>query len=231
LGQVPLPLALQLLAAWLAPPACVACAAPLAAAGGHLCPACRRALPWLGRVCPRCALPAHGASGACPAARGPLSAAWAPLAYAGPARESVVALKFRGALPVADAMAAAMAAGAPPPLLAGATLVPVPSARGRQRRRGFDHAELLARALARRTGLPLRRALCGRGPPSRQTGAGRRARIAPARHRVVARGGAPPVSLLVDDVHTTGATLSACACALRAAGGVDVRAITYARTL
>jgi predicted amidophosphoribosyltransferase len=229
---VPLPLALQLLAAWLAPPACVACAAPLAAAGGHLCPACRRALPWLGaRVCPRCALPAHGASGGCPAGRGPLSAAWAPLAYAGPARATVVALKFRGALPVADAMAAAMAAGAPPALLAGATLVPVPFARARRRSRGFDHAELLARALARRTGLPLRRALRRRGPLVRQTGAGRRARIAPARHRVVARGVAPRVSLLVDDVHTTGATLSACARALRAAGGVDVRAITYARTL
>jgi predicted amidophosphoribosyltransferase len=134
-------------------------------------------------------------------------------------------------VPVADAMAAAIAAGAPRDMLAGATLVPVPAGRGRRRRRGFDHAELLARALARRTGLPLARVLRRRGAPARQVGAGRRARLAPGRHRVLSRGPAPGVALLVDDVHTTGATLAACARALRAAGAGEVRALCYARTL
>jgi predicted amidophosphoribosyltransferase len=41
----------------------------------------------------------------------------------------------------------------------------------------------------------------------------------------------PDIAVLVDDVHTTGATLHACATALRAAGAREVRAITYARTL
>ena len=43
--------------------------------------------------------------------------------------------------------------------------------------------------------------------------------------------GAPPVVLLVDDVHTTGSTLDACARALKAAGARRVAALTYARTL
>nr|MDQ6915258.1 hypothetical protein [Actinomycetota bacterium] len=47
----------------------------------------------------------------------------------------------------------------------------------------------------------------------------------------LARGPAPPHVALIDDVHTTGATLDACARALRAAGTKDVTALTYARAL
>ena len=46
-----------------------------------------------------------------------------------------------------------------------------------------------------------------------------------------ARAAVPEVAILVDDVHTTGATLHACALALRAAGASEVRATTFARTL
>lgn len=60
----------------------------------------------------------------------------------------------------------------------------------------------------------------------------RRARgFDPANLRFAARGPAPPRVVLVDDVHTTGATLSACAAALRQAGSEHVAAITWARTL
>ncbi|MGI8730404.1 MAG: ComF family protein, partial [Solirubrobacteraceae bacterium] len=51
-----------------------------------------------------------------------------------------------------------------------------------------------------------------------------------ARLGFAARGPAPPQVVLVDDVHTTGATLSACASALRAAGARRVVAVTWART-
>ena len=88
------------LLAIVAPPACVACREPLGRADQLLCPGCLRALPWLrGRRCPRCGLPRHRRGG-CPARGAAFARAWAPLAYDGPARALVQALKFRAALPV-----------------------------------------------------------------------------------------------------------------------------------
>lgn len=218
------------LLALVAPPACVACSVPVGALE-VLCSSCRGALPWLREeLCARCALPAHGRCG-CPARAAPWTRAWAPFAHAGPARQIVLALKFRGALGLADLMAAPIAAGAPPGLLAGATLVPVPAHPARQRARGFDHAELLARALSRRTGAPRNACLARRGPTGTQLGLGRAERLAHGRVGVCATRAPPAVALLVDDVHTTGATLTACGRALRAAGSEEVRVITYARTL
>jgi predicted amidophosphoribosyltransferase len=223
------------LGAALAPPACLACRAPLAAAGAQLCVDCRRALPWLPEPrCARCGLPLPCAprSGGCPAAAAAFERAWAPLAHDGPARQLVAALKFRGALPVARLMAAQIAASAPGELRAGAVLVPVPLHPARRRARGFDQAALIATALAARTGLPLRACVRRDGRPTRQLGADRAARQAAAqRQRLSVRGPAPAYALLVDDVHTTGATLDACARALRAAGAQRVAALSYARTL
>src|SRR5262245_52816538 len=96
-----------------APPACVACRAPVARAEVLVCAQCLRGLPWLrGRRCPRCALPRHPARG-CPAAGAAFAGAWAPLAYEGSARALVAALKFRGALAVAGRMGAQLAAHLP----------------------------------------------------------------------------------------------------------------------
>jgi predicted amidophosphoribosyltransferase len=219
------------LVALIAPPACAACRAPLAGAELRLCPACVRALPWLrGRPCPRCALPRHRGRSGCPAAGAAFAAAWAPLAYEGVARDLVAALKFRAAVQLADLMAAQVAAGLPAALREVEAVVPVPPHRGRRRRRGFDPAGLLAAALARRLGLPLTPCL-RRGGGRRQVGAGRAARRDPRRLAVRAAGVVPAHALLVDDVHTTGATLDACARALRAGGCRAVVAVSYARTL
>jgi predicted amidophosphoribosyltransferase len=143
----------------------------------------------------------------------------------------VHALKLRGLLAAADLMAAQIAAGAPPELLGGGVLVPVPGHPRRRRRRGFDQAERIATALGRRTSLPVARCL-GRGaaaPP--QAGAGRGQRLRHGAIAITVTMAAPQHAVLVDDVHTTGATLDACARALRSAGSHTVVAVSYARTL
>jgi predicted amidophosphoribosyltransferase len=232
--------ALAELLAIVAPPACVSCRAPTAA-GERLCPACTRALPWLRRACPLCALPRHRGRG-CPAAHAAFARAWAPMAYEGVARDLVAALKFRAALPVADLMAAHMAANLPAslrhsgpasPPAAGAAIpviVPVPTVKSRRRGRGFDPAGVLAVALARRLDRPLAACLERKDRAPRQVGAGRKARRALGRLAFVAHS-PPPLVLLVDDVHTTGATLDAAARALAAEGATVVAALSYARTL
>lgn len=156
-----------------------------------------------------------------------VEAVWSAAAYRGVARDMVSALKFGGRLQLARSAAAAMAGGAPPRLLAGA-LVPVPAAPARRRRRGFDPAEAIAFALARRTGLGLNRCL-RRDTGLRQVGRSRAERLAsPPKVRLA--GAAPRSAVLVDDVLTTGATLRACAEALRSGGSERVVAITFARS-
>jgi predicted amidophosphoribosyltransferase len=128
-------------------------------------------------------------------------------------------------------MAAQLAAGAPQSLLAGAAVVPVPAHPAHVRGRGYDQARLLASALARRTGAPLARPLRRHGPVRSQLGASRAERLQRGRIDVSVRGPVPARVVLVDDVHTTGATLDACARALRRAGSGEVVALTWARAL
>jgi ComF family protein len=198
----------------LAPPLCWSCLRP--AGAGPLCRDCRAGHGWL--------------------APGPVVAGgvavFAPLAYERGARAMVRALKFRGALAVADPMAAQMAANAPPGLLEQGILVPVPLHAARWRRRGFNQAERLAAALARRTGLAVGDCLERLGPARPQVGRSRAERLRGIDGTVSLRVGAaaPAEAVLVDDVVTTGATLGACAAALRAAGTGRVTAIAYART-
>lgn len=98
--------------------------------------------------------------------------AWASLlAYEGAARRLVTGFKYRDDRATLAWLADGMAALVDPP--AGAVVTWAPTSARRRRRRGFDQAELLARAVARRWGVPCRRLLVRRGPSRPQTGASR----------------------------------------------------------
>jgi predicted amidophosphoribosyltransferase len=156
--------------------------------------------------------------------------AWsAAFAYQGVARELVARVKYRGArasVPwLADAMVAALLRDE---LTDGFDVVTwAPTSRERRRARGFDPAELVARAVARRLGAR-RVGLLDRLPGPPQTGLTGADRRRGPQH--VARRPVPHSVLVVDDVATTGATIASAAAALRSAGAARVVALTAART-
>ena len=190
------------------------------------CGACGERCAWRAPLCERCEREI-GLARPIRVDAPSLDAAWCAAAYDGAARELVTALKFGHRLPLARRAAEAIAAAAPPGLLAGA-VVPVPPAPWRLRRRGHDPAEEIAFALARICELPFRPCL-RRTSERRQVGRPRAARLAdPPAVRLVDR--PPPSVVLVDDVITTGATLGACARALRRGGAEKLVAVAFAHS-
>ena len=153
----------------------------------------------------------------------------------GAGRELVARLKYRNARGSLRWLAEGMAGLVGEPgrnLGAGPVLVSwAPTTAERRRQRGFDQAELLARAVARCLHLPCRRLLVRR-PGPHQTGRS----LAERRHGIDfaptrgARLGGVVAAVLVDDVVTSGSTLSAGARALTGLGITATFGLTAART-
>lgn len=164
--------------------------------------------------------------------------------FDGPARDAVHRLKYGGWPRAAEPMARAMRGLAP--LEPGVVLVPIPLGKRRLRSRGYNQADVLARALGAVTGLSVESDRLQRmRETATQTALTPEARLANvmgafgtegatvgARHAASPHEPARPARrhfVLVDDVCTTGATLIAAASALVAQGASRVEAVTFAR--
>ena len=193
-------------------------------------------------LCARCGLPVAGpqadnlalSCGACEAFA--FSAARACGAYAGAIEASILFLKSHPHLCRRLRQMLLRTFVEQQPALAADVIVPVPLHRRRLSERGFNQAELIARVISRGCGLPLRPSLLARAKPTERHRAGLdardRARSVKGAFRVPpARSVTDMTILLVDDLFTTGSTLSAAARALLDRGARRVNVLTVARVV
>jgi competence protein ComFC len=222
---------------------CVACGGelPVRRRVGSCCVDCWSRLPRIDDDrCARCALPLPAAEGrtgteCLGCLTEPLAASWIDSwgRYDSGLTKVLHAFKFYGhaflSVPLADLLMDALHARGD---RGRDAIVPVPMHPSRERKRGYNQAELLARGVARRSGMAMKSGLLAKIDERRvQADLRKDERRANVKGSFRASRDARGLAiLLVDDVCTTGETLSACAAALLDAGAADVAAITVART-
>lgn len=223
----------------LSPTRCAACERP----GDLLCSRCRDALTCIdpALACSRCGAPFG--SMLCTECRGedtPLDRCLAAAVFDEISARTVRAYKDGGERRLAGVIAELLAEAAQAAEYADAeryggllssidAVAFVPATASAFRRRGFDHMEAVARAFCEQTGIPLLDALAKRGRAD-QRDVGRTGRREQARDAYeVVDDIAGLRLLLLDDVITTGATITAAATALKRAGATNVDALALAR--
>ncbi len=219
---------------FLFPQWCVGCGKE----GDFICYSCRRSLPRIiPPLCPKCGKPQPSGI-LCPSCVGweaRIDGIRSPFRFDGVMRQAIYELKYRNlrtlAAPLAELLNDYLSTNPVP----GEILVPVPLHQKRLRERGYNQSGLLAHELGRLSKLPavddclirLRHTL----PQARTTTVGeRRNNVTDAftchddrlRDKQV---------LLIDDVSTSGATLDACAVALKAAGAISVWGLVLAKEI
>lgn len=156
----------------------------------------------------------------------------APLRYEGAVRESLLRYKFGGATSYGAVYADFLAKCIDENRISCDSITWVPLSKRRLRQRGYDQARILAEELAKRMGLPcrplLKKTRHTRAQSSLNAADQRRANASGAYVCADAASAAGRRILLVDDIITTGATVSECAKVLRAAGCRSVIAASAA---
>ncbi len=215
------------------PPRCAVCRR----AAFDLCPDCLHAFIPLGHaICVKCSTPLEesGLCHRCAQSPPAFVQVMSAFRYEGAVREAIHALKYRRRTTLAEPLAQALVSVIPSPPCEVDLLCAVPLHREKLARRGYNHAELLMNALIRWWPLPTagRDALERLRPTPTQVSSDYATRLANVEGAFAAQREAVQgrTVLVVDDVCTTGATLSACALALLTAGARAVYGVTLART-
>ena len=212
------------------PPRCAVCDRE----GSFLCQECRPSLPRLERpYCALCAGPStKPACSWCEVAPPAFDSVRAPYRFTGPVREMVHNLKYRDLRASAPELGRLMASCLESERISASILVPVPLHRRRERERGYNQSALLAREVSYLTGIPVAADVLRRtrdtAPQVAMAGHAERWRNIEGAFHCVGDVQGQRV-LLIDDVVTTGSTMSACAEPLRASGASSVWGLALAR--
>lgn len=218
------------------PLSCLACGKE----GKFVCQECEPALPRLSQpYCRVCANPGtRGTCRWCFDAPLELDGIRAPYLFEGPVREAIHGLKYRGVRTAAPELGGLLARyldthpfESHSTVVPADLIVPAPLHAKRMRDRGYNQAELLAKSLSKESGIPLDTSSLARvrhsGPQVGESRVQRRANVDEGFRCYTDMTGKSVI--VVDDVATTGSTLSACASALKAAGASEVWGLALAR--
>jgi ComF family protein len=227
------------------PPRCITCGEPLEQHGPlPFCPPCTAGIHFIDSpLCPRCGTPFSAAEredhlcGECLITERPYAVARSVGRYEETLLKAIHRFKYQGKTGIGDLLSRIMAdfAAKTWDMKVFERILPVPLHRKRLRERGFNQAVILARGLSRRFNIPLDFTVLRRDiftPP--QVGLDRKQRSANVQgaftvthpERIVGRR-----LLLVDDVYTTGSTLTECARVLIRAKAETVAVLTMARAV
>lgn len=203
------------------PPKCIFCGQILEQSGLFICPDCQRSLPWL-------------TGSAAERKVEFVSLCVSPLRYKAPVDASILRFKFSGRSWYAKTYGVLTAQCVQDHLAGKYDVISwVPVSRKRKRKRGYDQAFLLARETAAHLGeslVPtLEKVRHNKAQTSLEDDAARRANVLGAYRVLDSAQIAGKRVLLVDDVVTTGQTLSECARTLRTAGAREVLCVTLAK--
>ena len=219
---------------FLFPQRCIGCGKE----GDFICSSCHHSLPRvMPPLCPRCGRPQPSGilCSSCVSWQAEIDGIRSPFRFDGVMRQAIYQLKYRNLRVLAGPLTRLLNDYLITNPVPGDVLVPVPLHRKRLRERGYNQSSLLAKELGKLANLPVVDDCLIRqrhaSPQARtSTVEDRKSNVADAftcrDHRLRDK-----QVLLIDDVSTSGATLDACATALKAAGATSVWGLTLAREI
>ena len=206
--------------------------------GDFFCLSCRQLLePIKPPICPLCGIPQKNGTpcSSCVEWKTEIDGMRSPFKFEGVIRQAIHHLKYQNLRAMAAPLAELLTEYLNDNPLPADALMPVPLHHKRLRERGYNQSRLIARELEKHTGFPVIDDCLARQrhtSPQARTGsaAERRHNVENAFTCCNERAKGRQV-LLIDDVSTSGATLSACAAALKEAGAASVWGLTIAREI